>query len=135
MTTPDDLWTIMQTNYKKKFPRDDIGPFVKEIINSWTTRKYYPTVEIRSSLGTLTALVHRNQFIYDRDNNKTKTWIPVTYTTQSTPNDFGIESITFNNDDLFWLTSKSLEHIIPGINRRDFYIVNIQQTGDRKSVV
>lgn len=131
MGTPEDLWTIIQNKYQKKFPHKKISPFVKTIIHSWITKKYYPTLEIRNITGNLTALIRNSdKFIYDLDNNKTETWIPVTYTTQSSP-DFNNNTFffEFNNDSLFWLTSENLRHIIPGIKKSDWFIVNIQQIG------
>nr|XP_012235291.1 PREDICTED: glutamyl aminopeptidase-like [Linepithema humile] len=121
-TTPDDLWTTMETIHKAKLPSHEPHLFLKNIIKSWITKKYYSVLNMTRNDENSSIAIDFILSRYLKANEKTKNWIPVTYTTQLSVN-YDI------SDRLFWLTSHSLRRVIPVIDKNDFVLLNIKQTG------
>ncbi|XP_067217255.1 aminopeptidase N-like isoform X2 [Linepithema humile] len=121
-TTPDDLWTTMETIHKAKLPSHEPHLFLKNIIKSWITKKYYSVLNMTRNDENSSIAIDFILSPYLKANEKTKSWIPVTYTMQW--------SVKYNiSDRLFWLTSHSLRRVIPVIDKNDFILLNIKQTG------
>ncbi|XP_012221155.1 thyrotropin-releasing hormone-degrading ectoenzyme-like [Linepithema humile] len=122
-TTLDDLWTIMQTIHKETYPQNMLSSHLKQIIQSWISKEYYPLLNVTQNYWNVTLAIDIQSFYPHLVNDNIKTWIPVTLTTQS--------SLNFDNtdDSLFWLTTEKLEHPILGIDKSDWIVLNIQQTG------
>ncbi|XP_067217254.1 glutamyl aminopeptidase-like isoform X1 [Linepithema humile] len=121
-TTPDDLWTTIQTIHEAKLPSHEPHLFLKNIIKSWITKKYYFVLYMTRNYRNLTAVINYILSPYLLAKDKTESWIPVTYTTQLSVN-------YYNNDSFFWLTSHNFSRVIPVIDRNGIVLLNIKQIG------
>ncbi|KYM93558.1 Aminopeptidase N [Cyphomyrmex costatus] len=120
-TTPDDLWSAMQSALDESdVPHE--GYRIREVMNTWINQKRYPVINVMRNYETgevtLSQTCFRTQDTAECINSTW--WIPVTYATQSNP-DFS------NVIPKFWLRPD--QNISFRINPNDWIILNLQQTG------
>ncbi|KAG5312428.1 CA2D3 protein, partial [Acromyrmex insinuator] len=132
-TTPDDLWSAMQSALDKSDVWHD-GYRIKEVMDTWINQNSYPEVDVqRISSETKDIMTFSQKCIYKQETNKcinntcinntciNEWYIPLTFATRSNP-DFS------NTVPKAWLrpNKTSIRHLL---KREDWIIVNIQQTG------
>ncbi|KYQ58025.1 Aminopeptidase N [Trachymyrmex zeteki] len=116
-TTPDDLWSAMQTALDgSDVPHEHYK--IKEVMDTWMNQKSYPEVNVTKNYTTGEIIISQ-KCVYGQEIND-KWWIPITFATQSNP-DFS------NTVPRYWLRPNQNVTFITDPN--DWIIVNIQQTG------
>ncbi|XP_067216233.1 aminopeptidase N-like isoform X2 [Linepithema humile] len=114
----NDLWNMVQTI----IPNNSNAFIVKRLISVWIAKKYYPVLHvIRNHLASKTTF----QFQINRFNGDTEYLsVFVTYTTKSEINFHDI----FANKS-FWLSPQNSTELKQKFEKKDWIIVNLQQTG------
>ncbi|XP_018019814.1 aminopeptidase N [Hyalella azteca] len=121
----DDLWEALteQAHADGTLPQDLT---VKTIMDTWTLQMGYPVVNAyRSGQGTV--ILSQKRFLLVKSPNSTDThdykwWVPVSYTTQSSP-DFSQTQPTY------WIPNTEESITIDGIPDGQWVVFNLQETG------
>ncbi|XP_011058986.1 PREDICTED: aminopeptidase N-like isoform X1 [Acromyrmex echinatior] len=118
-TTPDDLWSTMQSALDESdVPHEDYK--IKEVMDTWMNQDRYPIVNVKKNYETGEVTISQICFQKFNETITNKWWIPVTFATQSNPN--------FSNTmPKYWLRPD--QNISFTINSNDWIILNLQQTG------
>ncbi|XP_018338395.1 PREDICTED: aminopeptidase Q-like [Trachymyrmex septentrionalis] len=118
-TTPDDLWSTMQSALdESNVPHKDYK--IKGVMDTWMNQDRYPIVNVKKNYETGEVTISQICFQRFNETVTNKWWIPVTFATQSNPN--------FSNTvPRHWLRPD--QNISFTINSNDWIIVNLQQTG------
>uniref|UniRef100_U5EJD6 Aminopeptidase n=1 Tax=Corethrella appendiculata TaxID=1370023 RepID=U5EJD6_9DIPT len=118
--TTDDLSAALEQSISGKnlLP---IGVTVKQIMDSWTTAKGFPILNVERNYTSGEVIISQQQYFRNStDRSETIWWIPINYATASL-NDFSNTSATD------WLSSRS-KILTENISSQDFVIFNKQQT-------
>ncbi|KAG5321949.1 AMPE aminopeptidase, partial [Pseudoatta argentina] len=117
-TTPDDLWSTMQSALDESdVPHEDYK--IKEVMDTWMNQDRYPIVNVKKNYETGEVTISQICFQKFHETINNKWWIPVTFATQSNPN--------FSNTmPRYWLRPD--QNINFTINSNDWIILNLQQT-------
>jgi len=97
---------------------------IKQIMNNWITRKYYPVLNVTRNYEEKTLMINYLPSFSVFDNNRTKTLIPITYTTDSSENYGNDLNICFDCKFLMLMHSYTAK-----FNTSEWVIFNVQQTG------
>ncbi|XP_018019816.1 aminopeptidase N [Hyalella azteca] len=121
----DDLWQALTVQaHADGTLSPDIT--VKTIMDTWTLQMGYPVINaIRATDGSITLTQER--FLLVKSPNSTDThdykwWVPVSYTTQSSP-DFS------QTQPSYWIPSTEESITIDGITDGQWVFFNLQETG------
>ncbi|XP_015127626.1 aminopeptidase N-like [Diachasma alloeum] len=116
--SPDDFWSVMQETYDKAQKTPKIN--IKDIMNSWTSQTGYPMVKVVRDYEAGTVTIHHPNKTPSQPSSR---WfIPINYAIKSHPN-FASTVPTH------WLKPGDGQLVIDGLNKDDWIIVNIQQSG------
>nr|XP_012228358.1 PREDICTED: aminopeptidase N-like [Linepithema humile] len=133
--TPD-LWAIMQSLYTESNPKKTHNLFfkLKYLIYTWSSKKYYfvlNVMKLHTDLQYFDTLIGYTRSPYIIENDKTLTWIPVTYTLESSPNfnTSGVSSWISTEDITRYSGAYAGALIHHNTSIKKWIIVNIQQAG------
>lgn len=123
----DDLWQYLTTAaYEDNTLPTDIS--VKKIMDTWTLQMGYPVIKVtRSSDGT-SATVTQERFLLVKNPNSTDThdykwWVPLSYTTETSP-DFE------TTKPQRWMMDTEQQLTISSLPAKDKWVIfNVQETG------
>ncbi|KAF2365596.1 Peptidase M1 membrane alanine aminopeptidase N-terminal [Trinorchestia longiramus] len=121
----DDLWTALtDQGYADGTLREDLS--VKTIMDTWTLQMGYPVVNVELTEDG-EAVISQKRFLLvenpdSLDTHDYKWWVPITYTTQESP-DF-TQTIPF-----YWLSDNGESLVIKNISTTGWHFFNLQQTG------
>ncbi|XP_069993736.1 aminopeptidase N isoform X1 [Penaeus vannamei] len=123
----DDLWQYLTTAaYEDNTLPTDIS--VKKIMDTWTLQMGYPVIKVtRSSDGT-SATVTQERFLLVKNPNSTdshdyKWWVPLSYTTETSP-DFE------TTKPQRWMMDTEQQLTISSLPAKDKWVIfNVQETG------
>ncbi|KAK0077292.1 hypothetical protein PV325_004170 [Microctonus aethiopoides] len=116
--TTDDLWRAFQKSYEDKGRHPHLN--IKELMDPWLEQTGYPLLNVTRDYESGLANVTQMNAIESQSGN---VWmIPISLTTRSLP-DFAYTRPTH------WMRRSNESLTLYGINRDDWMIINIQQTG------
>lgn len=120
--TSDDLWNEIQIALNNSGKHPDY--MVKDVMHTWVKQRNYPVIEVKRNEDheIIICLQHFNESGNNQYSMNRSWWIPVTYTVQ-TKHDF------INTVPQTWLTPETSCVTLDPIPKRDWIIVNIQQSG------
>ncbi|KAF2365601.1 ERAP1-like C-terminal domain, partial [Trinorchestia longiramus] len=121
----DDLWEALteQAHADETLPQDLT---VKQIMDTWTLQMGFPVINVaRTDDGSM--ILSQERFLLVNNPNSTDThdykwWVPVSYTTQSSP-DFT------QTRPAYWISSAEDSITITGIPTDEWVFFNLQETG------
>ncbi|KAK0172897.1 hypothetical protein PV328_006162 [Microctonus aethiopoides] len=115
VVTPDDLWAVMPEIYDSS---EEIK--IKDVMNPWFEQKGYPIVKVVRNYENGTAVVTQSPNLASESSNKW--YIPINFATESEP------SCTCTLPT-HWLKPNDTNVTIKELNKDDWLIVNLKQSG------
>ncbi|XP_063991024.1 aminopeptidase N-like [Diachasmimorpha longicaudata] len=116
--SPDDFWSAIQEAYDKAEKEPKIN--IKDIMDSWTSQTGYPMVKVVRDYEAGTVTIHHPNKTPSQPSSR---WfIPINYAIKSHPN-------FTSTVPTHWLKPGDGQLVIDGLNKDDWIIVNIQQSG------
>ncbi|XP_043289619.1 uncharacterized protein [Venturia canescens] len=118
--TSDDLWNAMQTAHNEK--EKDLSKIlsIKEIMKGWVEQQGYPVVNVTRDYETGKVVIRQEGNLEKHKSNRW--WIPINFATKS---DLNFDSLTPTH----WLKPGDESLVLEGIDKDDWIIVNVQQSG------
>ncbi|KAK9876074.1 hypothetical protein WA026_011185 [Henosepilachna vigintioctopunctata] len=103
---------------------EDNIPFVNftsvgEIMENWVVRPGFPVLTIKTDKKNKTITIKQKRFLFNDDQDSTKWWVPISVATDLEPNFHDASPKAWLKDELI---------TIP-VNFKEWYIVNVNQTG------
>lgn len=121
--TSDDLWNALQSAYNEKEKEGSNNLSIKEIMRAWVEQQGYPIVNVTRNYETGKVFITQEGNLQGHKSNRW--WIPINFATKSNAN-FDVVSPTH------WLKPGDENIVIDGVDKDDWIIVNIQQSGTNR---